>query len=273
MATDFNYEIKKRIRQSPSLYTIILINAGVSAIIFLSSLLHFTGIDFFFPDRFLSLPSSTSLFFREPWTLFTYMFTHVSLLHLIFNMLWFYWFGSTVLDAYNDKRLAEIYLLGGAVGGVFYILANLIIPGLTPGGSLCGASAAVLAVMTVATLKFPNRKFNLFIIGELKLKWIAIGSLLLLMAGAGGGLNVGGGLAHVGGVASGVAYYFLSGSLKRKRNRPKKLCPQKEKEKRNVSDADRLDVLLDKIRLSGYPSLSSKEQKELKKLSENMKRQ
>ena len=34
----------------------------------------------------------------RPWTIFTYMFTQFDFLHLLFNMLWLYWFGSFFLN-------------------------------------------------------------------------------------------------------------------------------------------------------------------------------
>src|ERR1019366_7317308 len=41
----------------------------------------------------LEVPASLTLLLHQPWSVFTYMFLHVNLLHVLFNMLWFYWFG------------------------------------------------------------------------------------------------------------------------------------------------------------------------------------
>jgi membrane associated rhomboid family serine protease len=47
---------------------------------------------------YLEMPSSPTSFLYKPWTLITYMFTHFDFLHILFNMLWLYWFGSIFLQ-------------------------------------------------------------------------------------------------------------------------------------------------------------------------------
>ena len=41
----------------------------------------------------LGLPAGWGVILR-PWTLITYMFTHTDVLQAVFNILWFYWFGT-----------------------------------------------------------------------------------------------------------------------------------------------------------------------------------
>ena len=40
--------------------------------------------------QYLELPAWTVQFIKQPWSLFTYMFMHAGVLHLLFNMLWLY---------------------------------------------------------------------------------------------------------------------------------------------------------------------------------------
>lgn len=61
------------------------------------------------------------------------------------------------------------------------------------------ASASVLAVIAASAIRTPDLRLYLFLIGEVKLKWVALGCIVLTFAGVGGG-NAGGQAAHVGGV-------------------------------------------------------------------------
>ena len=68
--------------------------------------------------------------FREPWTFITSMFLHEprSIFHILFNMLWLYWFGSLFLYFFSGKHLRGLYVLGGICGGLFYMIAYNIFP-------------------------------------------------------------------------------------------------------------------------------------------------
>ena len=68
----------------------------------------------------------------RPWTIFTYMFTQFDFLHLLFNMLWLYWFGSFFLNYFTERKLTGVYLLGGLFGGLLYIAAYNIFPYFRP---------------------------------------------------------------------------------------------------------------------------------------------
>lgn len=61
---------------------------------------------------YLQLPAAPMALLSRPWTLFTYMFTHFELLHILFNMLWLYWFGELFLRFFNERQLGGLYVLG-----------------------------------------------------------------------------------------------------------------------------------------------------------------
>jgi len=270
--TDFKYHFKVWRKRSPALSGIIIANAAIGSLILLGNLLLRFGIDI--PDfsAWLALPPEFLMFRYRPWSVVTYMFTHVSFFHFLFNMLWLYWFGIVLLDAHTDRELLQIYLCGGLAGGIFYLSAGNLIAGFPHGAGLCGASAAVMAVMTAAAVRFPDRKFNLFIFGEIKLKWIAVASILLAFLGIGGGGNAGGGIAHAGGVAAGLCHALIKRKpviVNRREIDPKRVETTFRKAGEELA---RLDQLLDKVRLSGYASLSKKERDELQYLSTRIKR-
>src|SRR5689334_4371796 len=76
----------------------------------------------------LVLPASLSRLMYKPWTLFTYFFTHQDILHILFNMLFLYWFGKLIEEYLGNRRLINLYILGGLVGGLLYIAMYNLLP-------------------------------------------------------------------------------------------------------------------------------------------------
>ena len=72
---------------------------------------------------YLSLPSSLERFMYQPWSIVTYMFMHGGIFHILFNMLWLYWFGRLFLNFYSSKHLRGLYVLGGLCGGFLYMVS------------------------------------------------------------------------------------------------------------------------------------------------------
>jgi len=101
----------------------------------------------------------------EVWRLVTYAFLHSvdSLWHILFNMLFLYWFGSAIEDLYGSKEFLAFYLLAAFVGGVAYVLSALA--GMTSmTGMMLGASGAVTAVLVVFAMHYPHHTvFLLFL--------------------------------------------------------------------------------------------------------------
>ena len=107
----------------------------------------------------LELPASFGRFLVQPWTLLTYMFMHAGLWHILFNMLWLYWFGTMFLQFFSAKHLRGVYLLGGICGGLLYMVAYNVFPYfqyMIEGSFLLGASASVLAIVAATAYREPN---------------------------------------------------------------------------------------------------------------------
>ncbi len=231
----------------------------------------------------LALPSPAGAALRQPWTLLTYMVTQVSFLHLLFNMLWFICFGGLLRERLSEKALFWLYVGAGIAGGLFFELGAAID---ASAGILVGSSASVLGIMAAAAIMMPTRRIRLFLLGDVQLKWIAIGMILLTFAGGSWRSSVSGAFwAHIGGTLYGVAaaltlrYGLLRrlSSDARKVSRPKPPRPQGARRvakamNGRLSDPARLDQLLDKIRVSGYASLSDMEQRELEEISRRLNR-
>ena len=106
--------IKNSFRKGSSLTRLIYINFKARKI---PQLLEWIGV-----------PADPEYLLSRPWTIFTYMFTQFDFLHLLFNMLWLYWFGSFFLNYFTERKLTGVYLLGGLFGGLLYIAAYNIFP-------------------------------------------------------------------------------------------------------------------------------------------------
>lgn len=220
-----------------------------------------------------ALPSDPLLFASHPWTLLTYMFVHFSPLHLLFNMLWLFWFGGMLSDVERGMAPVWLFMAGGAAGGVFY-LAGSALSGYTPGAFLTGSSAAVLAVMCATATRMPDRTVRLFLFGEVRLKWIAAVCVILTLAGSGSAVPTLS--AHVAGALTGV----IQGMTRRRTAARAARSPRHNVRamanamQRSAADSrnlhERLDQLLDKVRVSGYDSLTMKEKAELNHISKRI---
>ena len=241
--------------------------------------------------QWLELPAWLSQFVVQPWSLFTYMFLHAGVLHLLFNMLWLYWFGEMFLSIYSARHFQGLYILGGICGGLFYMLAYNVFPYFAPyvyGSYLLGASASVLAVVVATAARLPEYRVNFMFIGAVRLKYVALFVVLmdLLFVTSGNG---GGHIAHLGGALAGwwfawslgkgrdvtrwvnKVFDVLSGGIKVSRS-PKKPKMKVEKGGREADydynankkrQNDEIDRILDKLKQSGYSSLSTEEKKRL----------
>ncbi|HNR86509.1 MAG TPA: rhomboid family intramembrane serine protease, partial [Taishania sp.] len=102
-----------------------------------------------------TLSASFKAFIFKPWGLFTSIFTHFGLMHLLFNMLFLYSVGRMFEQFFSAKRLLYTYILGGLAGGIFELVSHLILPGVE-GGLVVGASGAVMAILVATAFYQPQ---------------------------------------------------------------------------------------------------------------------
>lgn len=275
------YGVRPRfdIRGREATMWLIAINVSIFLIVWIVGT--FTGDDN--AADYLALPAAWAMAVRRPWTLLTYMVTHESLLHILFNMLWLFWFGTMSERTIGPWRLVGAYIAGGITGGLAYLATASVTPLIPASSQLVGASASVLCIMTATALRTPDLEVNLLLAGPIRLKWFALLCILLAMLGLGGG-NSGGVAAHLGGVVTGAVTGLRErGALQRlelktrlRMNRHKVRRLQAEMAAKGpvvttpASPEERLDTLLDKIKTSGYASLSSAERDELTRLSHKL---
>lgn len=240
---------------------------------------------------FLELPASLVQLASRPWTLFTYMFVHADIWHLLWNMLALYLFGRLFMNFYSVRQFAGIYIFGGFFGAVFYIVAYNTFPYFAPvlgGARLVGASAAVMAVIVATAVRSPQYRISLLFIGSVKLSTLAIVAVVMSFLMLSGN-NAGGNFAHLGGAFAGwlIAYLLNKGFdavsplcrpwdwvtslLKRPTvSRKGKFTYVKgersadyEYNARKKADEAEVDRILEKIKKGGYASLSEDEKRRL----------
>ena len=207
-------EIKKIFINKSSLSQLILINIIVWLIIRIISVILFLfnnegGIQHLI--IWLGVPANLDLLITRPWTLFTYMFLHYDFWHILFNMLWLFWFGKIFLEYLSSKQLVSTYILGGLAGAILYVISYNIFPvyrDVFPNSVALGASASVMAIIVAIAFYVPNYTIHLMFIGLIKIKYIAIVSVILdfMMIRSG---NSGGHIAHLGGALWGLYFIYL----------------------------------------------------------------
>lgn len=226
----------------------------------------------------LSLPAHLPALPYKFWTIFTYMFTHRALFHLLFNMLWLYWMGRIFLDFLNKRQFTFTYLAGGLAGAFLFILAYHTLPALTTStisASMLGASASVMAIVVAVATLVPNYSIRLLFFGDVRLKYLALAYFAMDVIGI-ASENPSGNIAHVGGAILGFIYIkqLQNGNDWSKIFKQRSQLKVVQKQNQPVSgssmiDQAIIDSILDKISKSGYDSLSSSEKKQLFKASNN----
>lgn len=291
-------EIKVFFRQKSTLSQLILINIIVwiairilDAIFFL-----FASPDISILIQWLAVPADLGAFITRPWSILTYMFLQYDFFHILFNMLWLFWFGKIFTEYLSSKQLLSTYILGGFSGGFLYILTFNVFPAfqeVLPHSIALGASASVMAIVVAIAFYVPDFTINLLFLGRIKIIYIAIAYFIIdfIMINSG---NAGGHIAHIGGALWGFMYIrllkkgndmskiFDKLNLKRFSNfflkdKKTKFRNVYTNNSRPMTDEDynfdkakkqeEIDKILEKISKSGYSSLTKKEKEFLFKVS------
>lgn len=157
-------------------------------------------------DRLLVTSWKWGVLKVQPWSVFTHVFLHLDVWHLVFNMLMLWWTGRMFIQELGARRMLAVFLAGGWLGWLFYAVMLNAFPGLRTGDYALGASAAVMAVFVAVATEVPDRKVSIFILGPVALKYLALLYVLLDYFALGDGDNAGGNLAHLGGAAFGFLW-------------------------------------------------------------------
>ncbi len=261
------------------LATLVLSTMGVS-------LEQYGGLHFFMASNFNILQ------------FITYQFLHGSFTHLFFNMFALWMFGCVIENVWGPKKFIFYYIVCGIFSQVFELAKNS--SDVLNNWLTIGASGAVYAILLAFGMTFPNERIFIFPLPvPIKAKWFVLiyAAIELFSAVSSRGDGVAH-MAHLGGMLSGFllilywrkhpgSYFNMNGTRQffdrwgGKSRRPtgptgntgfsnntgftRSTPPSDDMEynARQKARQEEIDKILDKIRKSGYDSLTKEEKQRL----------
>ncbi|MBK8701986.1 MAG: rhomboid family intramembrane serine protease [Saprospiraceae bacterium] len=277
---------------------LIIVNIGIfviTALLFAFSKLY--PFDTFILE-YMALSGEPSYFLTRPWTFISHLFIHGGLFHLLWNMVGLNLFGRITGDLLGDRRILPLYIFGGLIAGITYIVSYHTILHLSSSFAM-GASGSIMAIAMTAGLIAPDYIVRLLLIGDVKIKYIVAAFIFLDIIGTQTNDNTGGHFAHLGGALAGLIFIFMyrkgfdvllpfeklfnlfDPGARPVRNAPRtRLKVEHRAENRSIkrmqpgSDKnqlltfqEKLDSILDKIKDQGYEKLTTEEKEFLRDAS------
>jgi membrane associated rhomboid family serine protease len=144
------------------------------------------------------------------WQLATYMFLHAGAVHILFNMLGIWMFGTELERLWGTKFFVRFYAVTGLGAGLTVLTVGLLpfdATAPTYHAATIGASGALYGLLMAFALYYPDRPILMFLLFPVPAKYfvIIIGAMAFL-AGPGGEIS---NAAHLGGLL--FAYLYLRG--------------------------------------------------------------
>ena len=238
-------------------------------------------------------------FFMSPdfhlYQFLTYLFLHANFWHLFGNMFGLWMFGGVIERVWGPKKFLFYYLCCGIGAG----LAQEVVQFLTMSGSLTiGASGAVYAVLLAFGMTFPNERIYIIPFPfPIKAKWFVMGYIAFELFNSVNSYGDGvAHMAHLGGMLFGfllIRYWNRHPGNSYDRSRGQQFFDQlrqgfeqrqsrrgqgnpnmhaepghrkeddMEYNARKKARQEEIDAILDKIRKSGYDSLTKEEKTKL----------
>lgn len=236
------------------------------------------------------------------WQLVTYMFMHANLQHIFFNMFALWMFGRVLEQSWGGRRYLAFYLLCGLGAGVcqeLWQLGEYLIMGLPQYDSVrvgvgqvvsmgeflnswttVGASGAIYGVLLGFGMSYPEERILIFPIPvPIKAKFFVAGYAVIEIFSAFMVSDNTAHFAHLGGMLVGwliIRHYRrrLRGGpswgrrrqswAERLRNLRHRTPPRRETHQEPPrTDQAEIDRILEKVRRSGYSSLTDEEKQKL----------
>ena len=227
----------------------------------------------------------------QVWRLITCAFCHSrdNLFHILFNMLFLFWFGPRLETMYGQKEFLWFYMMSALSASLCYIGIDLLTGDPVP---MLGASGAIMGVTLLFAWHFPDHTIHLFFIIPVTMRWVvflyAVFDLFPLLQQLSGNSVAGtdnvAHAAHLGGLAFGYLYAskqwrlaqwgdWLSTKFKARQRGFRVVSAESEGRPSRKSEklAEEMDAILQKISEQGEASLTSAERKTLEKASRELR--
>jgi membrane associated rhomboid family serine protease len=139
------------------------------------------------------------------WQVFTYLFLHGGIWHLIFNMLTLWMFGSPLEQDWGTRRFLKYYFICGIGAGLFDLALNILF-GHWSDHTTIGASGAIYGLLLAYGVCYPEQTVLMNFLFPIKAKYMVMiyaGVELLMSMGVNTGVS---NIAHLGGMVVGFVY-------------------------------------------------------------------
>jgi membrane associated rhomboid family serine protease len=143
------------------------------------------------------------------WQIFTYMFLHGGILHILFNMLTLWMFGMPLEGAWGTRRFLKYYFYCGFAAAICVLVVNMLIGDWDV--FTIGASGAILGLLVAFGVLYPDQIVLMMFLFPIKAKYMVMiyaAIELIVTFRPNTGVST---VAHLGGMAFG--YLYLKGRL------------------------------------------------------------
>ena len=185
--------------------TPIWVLIGINIIVFI--------LGYIIADLNYNLALQLSSFSLRPWTIVTAMFVHDGFFHIFLNMLTLFFFGTFLIQMVGTGRFLIVYIVGGIVGNLLFLLFAYLGIAADMYTFLVGSSGAIFALGGTLVVLVPKVRVYLYGLVPVPL-WVAIilGFLIVFLPFFSGVAWQ----AHLGGLITGLAagLYFRSENLR-----------------------------------------------------------
>ena len=222
----------------------------------------------------------------QVWRLLTTALLHdpTNVMHILFNMLFLYWFGVSLEAHYGSREFLWFYVVAAIVASCAFVGIQLLTGERNPA---IGASGAVMAVTCVFAMWNPGFVLHIYFLFPVPIKWVlvfyVVADLYPVLASLAGMQTYTGvaHAAHLGGLAFGFLYWrnswsfgpladFFAGFLpsggggqRRPTNRPNPTSARRESSPHDRQLENDVDHILAKISIHGEGSLTEAERETL----------
>ena len=227
--------------------------------------------------QFLFRPHFSTFFALHPrsvvenfyvWQMVSYMFLHGGFMHLLFNMLMLWLFGSMLEGVWGSRQFLRYYLTCGFGGAVFSLIFSY-------NNYVVGASGAIFGLYLAYAMMFPNNHIYLYFLVPIKAKYLVAGLALFQLARGISGPSGIAYFAHLGGMAAGL-FFFRDVILQKLRvhrgpQQRWRTFTEARQDKQEKQETANIDSILDKISAKGYDKLTTTEKRILENYSRKQK--